>query len=291
MKLLCSIFCYLILLLPAYATSTCTSNTPETDCTCAGWGFVEGVECSQCTDTEYSPAGDSTCHACATCDNNTCIWNQNVPHPNNSIFDSENTVDGQSECPWICQSGYYKNGNVCSDCPTNSTSNAGSDDISDCKCANGYYMGGTNNDTCIKCSDTNDLICSGTGLVYSNPAPIGIACGGNTTLVLNDTTHTYSCESCSDSNASLNGNNCVCNQNYYGTPNGIDTQCNKCPAGTITNDIGATNVSQCKMSSNTQFCDSNGNCMNLIPSGANINITQPTNTPTNTPNNPQNYLQ
>lgn len=111
------------------------------------------------------------------------------------------------------------------------------------------------------------------------------------TIVLDTITNLYVCSSCSDSHAVLDDGVCKCDIGYYGTTNGLQTSCSKCPAGTTTNAIGATNVSQCQMSSNTQFCDSNGNCMNLIPSGANINITQPTNTPTNTPNSPQNYLQ
>lgn len=75
---------------------------------------------------------------------------------------------------------------------------------------------------------------------------------------------------------------CYCDYDYYGDANG----CTRCPAGTVTYQLntgihypGATVISECKMlhGSNTaydvQFCTSDGNCMDLIPSNA--TITQP----------------
>ncbi|MFQ6760088.1 MAG: hypothetical protein ACLRFM_01635 [Alphaproteobacteria bacterium] len=183
--------------------------------------------CQPCLDTEYNDGTFQTCQLCSTA----------LSAP--KIFDSANATYGQSECPWMCD--------------------------------NGYYRGGANDDTCIQC--TGNLTCSGTGLEYSNTYnPTGISCSSNYRLVPDDTTHTYSCQSCTDSHATLNGNNCVCNVGYYGTPNGVNTQCTACPAGTTTGTAGATTKSACHMTPNTKFCDAKGNnCMKLLSGANNIN--------------------
>lgn len=79
-----------------------------------------------------------------------------------------------------------------------------------------------------------------------------------------------------------NSYGCYCDYDYYGDANG----CTRCPTGTVTYDQtnnihfqGAQVIHECKMlhGSNTaydvQFCTSDGNCMDLIPSNA--TITQP----------------
>lgn len=178
-----------------------------------------------------------------------------------------NNTYGLSTCPWMCDEGYYKSGDSCLSCPTNATSPAGSTSINDCQCSTGYYRGGEGMDGCIQC--TGQLSCSGTGLEYSNPAPNGISCQGNSQLVPDDTHNTYSCQFCSDANATYDNETgkCKCNTGYYGTLNGFNTTCTACPAG-MTSDPGSTYKSACHMTSATNFCDAEGqNCMNLIPNG------------------------
>lgn len=183
-------------------------------------------------------------------------------------------------CNWRCIQGYYKDGNSCTQCPTGSdttapgatmisqcrcgsdyyldsgqsaclscpthaTSPAGSTMISQCQCNSGYYRGGTNMDECIQC--TGELSCSGTGLTYSNTStPNGFSCSDGWQLVPDDTTHTYSCQSCRDPHATLENGNCKCNQNYYGTIAGLGTQCNACPLHSTTDGAGSTSISACK---------------------------------------------
>ena len=74
-----------------------------------------------------------------------------VTLPGNAIQD---TYDGTN---FICNIGYYKNGDACTQCPANKTTKkSGSTSASDCNlCIEGYYM---NNGTCVRCPEykTND---------------------------------------------------------------------------------------------------------------------------------------
>ena len=103
----------------------------------------------------------------------------------------------------------------------------------------------------------------------------------------NNTDTPCSCNlTCDESKHLVPGSNfygCYCDYDYYGNDlNG----CTRCPTGTVTYDQtnnihfqGALVINECKMlhGSNTaydvQFCTSDGNCMDLIPSNA--TITQP----------------
>lgn len=231
----------------------CTERCPTTDNSCQNWhgcylqssagdGMSSSSICTPCNQGEYNnTANATTCSSCATCNDpsddtnfdNCTAWQwtgiDNSPvggAPANSIFDAANATYGQSSCPWICDSGYYR--------------------------------GGANNNECIQCP-THSTGCTTSGQTYQT-----VQCDTGYRKVLDHDAHTVECSKCAD-NATLVDNNCKCNTNYYGDGN---TQCTRCPAGTTTTSNGATNVSQCRMSSNTKFCDTKGNCMKLIPSNA-----------------------
>lgn len=230
---------FLALFLPFQANGTnCFLNNDETEPGCNSYngcyfqpaeGMIE-ADCNECDSGTYNYTNSGHITECISCP---------TSYPDNGKIPNTTAQDyGQSECPWMCD--------------------------------NGYYRGGTGFDECIQC--TGSLHCSGTGLEYSNSVPNGIYCTGNTQIVHNDTTHTYSCESCSDSNASLDGTVCKCKEGYYGTLNGLNTTCTACPAGTTTGAAGATTKSACHMTQNTKFCDANGeNCMKLLSGANNIN--------------------
>ena len=185
------------------------------------------------TDAEFggcSPCGPGTYNN--TNGATSCISCSSFSYSTGQIFDAtyDNTY-GLNTCPWICDTGYYR--------------------------------GGTSDDTCYSCPEHANN-CTTTGLTYSD-----VHCGDGYTASTT-TTHTVSCQSCSDANATNNNGICYCKTGYYsnGTPTGLNTLCTACPAGTTSN-AGATSKTSCHMTSNTQFCDANGeNCMNLIPSGA-----------------------
>ncbi len=105
-----------------------------------------------------------------------------------------------------------------------------------------------------------------------NAHPSGTTCvcnDSNKTIVLDNETGLYVCSSCSNPHATLDGNVCKCNEGYYGTINGINTQCTQCPSGTTTNG-DAEHRNECYMDASTKFCygsDDNKKCMNLIPAG------------------------
>jgi len=207
-----------------------------------------------------------TCMAGTYNNNNTNIINQCTDCPNSydqstysgRIPDPDSRADGQSECPWKCDTNYYKSGDNCALCPSYSTTDgAGSLSIDDCKCVDGKYMGG---DVCRTCPAN-----ATTGCPRGTTAD-DIECQpGYTKNVSSDGVVT--CTQCPP-NSTLNGTNCECNIGYYANGN----ICTQCPFGTTTPTTGATSITNRQMNNTTRFCDANGeNCMNLIPSGITIN--------------------
>jgi hypothetical protein len=288
---------------------------PDGETNCDNWqcraGYYRGGtnndECKQCPDNSENCTTDGiiygltaetvTCeygyvksvsNGVVTCEQCSCTQPEN-----GSCTATYNETTGGCQTTITCDVGYYKtetSGTVsCTACPQHSTTdNTGSTSISECKCYSGYYRGGTNMDVCIQC--TGELSCSGTGLTYSNTSnPNGFSCSDGWQLVPNNATKTYSCQSCSDSNATLENGNCKCKQNYYGTIAGLDTQCTACPQHSTTDGAGSTGISACKCdigyydaesdaeSVSCQKCpigmttvtlDSNGNPTNTTTNGA-----------------------
>ena len=174
-------------------------------------------------------------------------------------------------------------------CPetTNHNTNTFTTNYNECVCPESASWSNTSNR--CKCS-ANKYLSPGTDGVYScktcpsnGNCPEGstwesATCATGYKKVPNTTDHTFTCESCSDSNATLYGNVCKCNAGYYGTQNGLDTECTQCPIGTTTT-IGATQRSDCKMNHNTKFCYGSGDnkkCMHLIPAGTVISVSNNT---------------
>lgn len=261
-------------------TNTLGANQqhPAGAASCSDW---------ECVD-DYFPVdtnGDGTPDECSACDPTTL--------PQNAQF--------TDSCTWRCNTGFYKNGNACNSCPSNSTTTApgatnvsqcqceqnkyltqnngeyickscpthsftyssGSTSITDCQCEAQYYMGGANDNQCISCPEHGN--CAYAGRTY-----LTATCASGYQKNIDTTNHTFSCDDCSDSNATFDGTICKCNANYYGEPNGLNTTCTACPAGT-TGAAGATAKSACHMTQNTKFCDANGKCMKLLQNATNIN--------------------
>lgn len=215
-------------------------------------GGMNGLSCEACAPQHYnnSTTNSNSCLDCLEYNFDTI----NTGKINDSSDDSE----GNTECPWKCTNGWYKSGNNCIPCPSNSTTDgAGSLSIDDCKCNSGNYMGGG---VCRTCPANTTNGCP-RGTTANN-----IQCQpGYTKIISPDGVVT--CTQCPP-NSTLNGTNCECNIGYYENGN----ICTQCPFGTTTPTTGATSITNCQMNNTTRFCDANGeNCMNLIPSGITIN--------------------
>ena len=142
-----------------------------------------------------------------------------------------------------------------------------------CKCSANKYLHQDNNGvySCISCPSNGNCP---EGSTWESAT-----CATGYKKVPNTTNHTFTCESCSDSNATLYGNVCKCNAGYYGPQNDLNTECEQCPIGTTTTTIGATQRNECKMNHNTKFCYGSGDnkkCMNLIPAGTVISVSNNT---------------
>ena len=327
------IFAFLVIfiLTPIYGETTCT--TANTTSGCSTGCFDSGLgECAQCQTGYYNDGNFTSCQSCEGDSNyNTIISDPTKQHPDGAsscsdwecvddYFPVDTNGDGTPDecsacdpttlpqnaqftdsCTWRCNTGFYKNGNACNSCPSNSTTtapgatnvsqcqceqnkyltqnngeyickscpqhsftyNSGSTSITDCQCEAQYYMGGANDNQCISCPEHGN--CAYAGRTY-----LTATCANNYQKNIDTTNHTFSCDDCSDSNATFDGTICKCNANYYGEPNGLNTTCTACPAGT-TGEAGATAKSACHMTQNTKFCDANGKCMKLLQNATNIN--------------------
>lgn len=366
MKFIFSFLLYIVFLSPVFATITedCSPyNTNENICSgqpgcywddfddttpcqeCpAGFGCINGNQ-TQCNNQlgahQVHPLGASSCtdFICEsgwrkTADGNGCELNcTNIP-------DNAYIPAGEENCNnWMCNQGYYKNGNTCVECPSGSTTSGdGATNINQCSCKGSsqpIYIDGVweycfvtqNNNTGSYDSTTHSFDCiqnanrTETGPNSDGIYTINCTCPEYSSIENNeckcDTSNNYRmaqnnngiyyCSQC-DTNATATGTTCKCNSDYYGdgtpgncthcpansTTNGAtgkqnvtDCKCGKgyydtptatipvncaiCPAGSTTTGIGATAISECKMTSNTLFCDGNGNnCLNLLPSGITI---------------------
>ena len=119
----------------AYVTPDCSiyTNNGATVCNSYGgcyWNTEYGGSCERCSSDEYSAPGASECTSCS---------DFAFTEESHKIYNSDPDAgqQGQSECPWLCDANYYKDGDNCEHCPNNMISIAGSDDITDCHCPSG----------------------------------------------------------------------------------------------------------------------------------------------------------
>ncbi|MBQ7244882.1 MAG: hypothetical protein IJS34_00730 [Alphaproteobacteria bacterium] len=240
-------------------------------------GFFKGnnnSECLSCPDTTHPKTyGGKEINNIGTC---TCPTDTNLIKTTESNGDkyycgtcgvgnaSTHTNITTCTCPATSNRVHgnqaYRTNNVPVECACPSGANW---DSNRCKCNAGKYLSpGT--DGVYSCKT-----CPSNGNCPEGSTWESATCATGYKKVTNTTDHTFTCESCSDSNATLDGNVCKCNAGYYGIQNGLDTECTQCPIGTTTT-IGATQRSDCQMTSATKFCygsDDNKKCMNLIPAG------------------------
>lgn len=293
---------FIVFIFPVVAMSTCTDKTTESTCnaegpgncvwnnntcgdkcvtqnnTCASWNgcFYDSFEgCKACDVTSYNNTTTGT-NACVTCaaQGQYGTWNWVASYTSsqlfvpNSIFDRQNAKRGQTSCPWICDTDYYKSVNSCIHCPQHSTSSQGSTDITDCKCDAGYYMGGQNMNTCQTCPQhsSNCKQNGSTGLTY-----LTVDCDPGYTEDRDLSNKRVDCIECTRNSSLVNGT-CTCNAGYYGDASGTNGSCTKCPDGTKTdnNNSNARSITDCYMDNTTMFCDGSGYCNTLIRSGYKI---------------------
>lgn len=282
MKFIFSFFLCLILVSPVLADQ-CINQTNQNCINTAGCEWVAGA-CSQCESGWYSAPGDNACLSCESGFDSG--WtSQHKTHPKGAsscsdwecasdYFPTDTNDDGNYDscspcnpatlpqnaqftdsCAWRCNTGYYKNGTTCNSCPSNSTTNApGATNISQCFCTGSHYM--TSNNTCAPCPEH---VAQCNSLSYTN-----VTCESG--YIKSVSNGIVTCSKCPE-HAEQSGDTCVCTTGYYSDGN----TCTACPYGT-TSALGSTDVSNCQMTANTQFCDANGeNCMKILSGATNIN--------------------
>lgn len=274
-----------------------TYNNNRANCLAKGgcWfdSFVSPTVCDACYNDQYNPQQQN----CNDEDNDNCENScQSVPFgsykndagtgylacPTNNIISAGDTdvmYIGNCSCTANTQliktspnsvDQYY-----CGLCGVGISGTTSTNNITQFNCASVY---GANNVHGSKVEYSNirvECACP-EGATLQNGACV--CTDPNKSLTLDSTTNTYVCRSCIDPHATNNGGTCKCTVGYYGVPAGLATSCTKCPTGmtTITNNNGngATDVSECYMTNQTEFCMSSQpdlSCLRFIPSGIKIN--------------------
>ena len=185
--------------------------------------------CKQCPSETESAPGSSSINSC------TCL----------AGYEMNGTLSEDGSCR-PCLAGKFKTGGngTCKHCPLNSWSDAGSTNISQCKCALGYH--GLDGSTCLACAagkykPTNgSSACQDCGQgKYMNSSILGAVAES-------------SCAPCSNNSYSPGGSNssalCVCRAGYTG--DGISS-CTPCEPSTFKSSAGSSACSPCKDDSNS----------------------------------------
>lgn len=186
-------------------------------------------DCSSCSPGYYNNDQENSHTECILCP---------TSYPPITGKTPDNTVqqtNGQSECPWKCLTGYYKDNGNCESCPSGSTSEEGSDGIEDCTCPNNeHILQSTSGYYCGTCTDSQyygddadathtpfSCECAeGAGMVScqcpftSTYNPTTNSCDCKTTTpkrTLNPETNIVTCSACPEhSQYNANTNTCVC---------------------------------------------------------------------------------
>lgn len=273
---------FIVILSPTYLMADCNLNTNSTGCiSYNGCYFFPATEmldpdCRQCPSGTYNTDSLETTNPCTPCPT---LYGVSGKIPNPDAY-----TDGQSECPWKCDSNYYKSGDNCEICPTGATSLAGSNSITDCHCSNWKRLIRNNDGTyiCGTCSQNSKYNSTTYTCDCATGADNNCQCTNNSSYdqtnnkcICNNSNFPNSstdengvvfCSACHQ-NATYAEGACKCNKGYYGNGN----TCTACPYGT-TSAVGSIDVSNCQMTTNTQFCDANGeNCMKLLSGATHIN--------------------
>ncbi|KAJ1467883.1 hypothetical protein T484DRAFT_1644991 [Baffinella frigidus] len=202
-------------------TSSVAGSDEETDCKCMA-GFeagADGVVCTACAAGTYKETvGTGTCAACPL--RTTSVAGSGDLIDCKCVVGYTATTDGE-ECT-ACSAGSYKlttgTGSCVGVCPTGTSSEPGSDELTDCKCNTGYTAG------------SDGIACS----------PCG---AGN----YKDVAGAVGCQPCPLKTSSASGSsslsNCVCIVGYTALSNGTD--CTICEAGTYKNVTGAVECATC----------------------------------------------
>ncbi|KAJ1467884.1 hypothetical protein T484DRAFT_1644994 [Baffinella frigidus] len=186
----------------------------------AGFTAVSnGIECTACATGAYKPTTGAV--ACTTCpDGTSSVAGSDELADCKCVVGYTATTDG--EVCIACSAGSYKSttgtGSCVGVCPTGTSSEPGSDELTDCKCNTGYTAG----------SD-------------------GIACSPCGVGTYKDVAGAVGCQACPTNTSSASGSssqsNCVCIIGYTAPSNGTD--CTICEAGTYKNVTGAVECATC----------------------------------------------
>lgn len=237
--------------------TTNVASTNHTDCTpCYGYitTQADGRYCNSCpSNSQYSLGGTSvsTCRCLAgyagsydsASDSLTCTACENGKYKssvNNNLCTScpagnigiEGTVtrDELSSSCVPCPTNEYRSSlTECTACPENSTSPAGSDDVSACLCAAGYELDGSN---CVPCADG-----------FVKPLVGNHAC---TACAAGKYTVAETCVDCpafaTSPEASSTIGSCQCTPGYTGADG---SACTACAPGTYKVSVGSDSCDEC----------------------------------------------
>lgn len=260
-------------------------STGNTECPwkcTTGW-FVDNnhTSCITCPNnntapTSYTNNDDAHISDCTCNDGNTYLI-QTTENSTNSYYCGQcevgvqpNTNNGISTCtcpPTAIRVHGQTVGSYRLECACPNHANW---DNNRCKCDAGKYLSpGT--DGIYSCESCPEHSTSAVGSTNVNDCQ----CDDDfPNRILDENNKLIGCSACAD-NATFYNGSCQCKSGYYGDGT---SSCTQCPIGTTTT-IGATQRSDCKMTSATKFCygsDDNKKCMHLIPASTVISVSNNT---------------
>lgn len=232
---------FLVLMFPFFANGTCITqnNTCQSFNGCYLQDLMGTFECTSCAPGYFNNNTTGTTTECSPCPTS---YNELGKIPDISTQDWE-----QSECPWICDAGYFVDNNhtSCITCPTNNTaptSYSNNDDvhIGDCTCNDGntYLIQTTEN-------STNSYYCGQCGAGVQPNTTGGVStctCPPTAVRVHGQMVGSYRLECACPTHGFWDNNTqqCQCNANYYINGN----SCIQCPTHSFSS-IGSDDISDC----------------------------------------------
>ena len=193
----------------ATTASSPAGSASSTSCQCnAGYTGPNGGACTRCGSGSYKDsAGDANCVSCPS--GLTSPPGSTSSQACSRYCHAGSTGPEGGPCEW-CEEGRYKpspGSAACSNCPSKTLSQTGSDELTDCKCNTGYT--GSDGGPCLPCAPGKFKAAMGSA-----------ACNECETGKFSDTDAARSCENCPSNSNSVAGSDaaqdCTCAPGFTG---------------------------------------------------------------------------
>jgi hypothetical protein len=251
-------------------------SSVTSDCSCKAGYYKNSGACRQCPEGKFKEqVGDEACSNCAAGKYSTKVGQISASKCVLCEAGKYSETAGRAEGCWLCDAGKYsrqqgaETSGGCQDCPSDTTSAAGSDDDGDCTefcapgwtgspgtctlCPIGTHKTETGSGSCLPCPKNSDSVQEGQSLCtcnagYERSGGAGGACQGCVAGKYKETHGDGVCSRCDAGSFSLaigstSQSTCLlCEAGKYSV--GVANPCADCPANSIS-PVGSYALSDC----------------------------------------------